>query len=58
MDTDPYRIKNEFSDVSRVEKYEMEDDEYGKRNGLSLSSIPLKHSRLNCRHGALLFAAQ
>lgn len=35
VDTDPYRIKNEFSDVSRVEKYEMPEAEYDKRNGTS-----------------------
>jgi tubulin-folding cofactor B len=33
INTDPYRIKNEFSDVSQVEKYEMAEQDYDKRQG-------------------------
>jgi hypothetical protein len=35
----PYRIKNEFSDVSRVKKYEMKDEDYQKRTGLTLEIV-------------------
>lgn len=31
-DNDPYRVKNEFSDLSRVEKFEISEKEYEKRS--------------------------
>ena len=36
IDTNPYKVKNEFSDLSRVQKYEMPQEQYEKRTGLSL----------------------
>lgn len=33
IDTNPYKIKNEFSDLSKVQKYEITMEEYEKRTG-------------------------
>ena len=32
-DLNPYRIKNEWTDVSQVKKFEISEEEYNKRNG-------------------------
>lgn len=32
-DTNPHRIKNQYTDVSLVEKFELTTDEYEKRSG-------------------------
>ena len=36
IDTNPMRRRNEFSDLSQVEKFEMEQEDYEKRSGTSL----------------------
>lgn len=32
-DTNPHRVKNQYTDVSLVEKFELTEDEYEKRTG-------------------------
>jgi len=34
IDTNPHRVKNDFSDVSKVEKYEISEEDYSKRDGI------------------------
>lgn len=33
-DTNPHRIKNQYTDVSLVEKFELTEEEYTKRSGM------------------------
>ena len=43
IDTNPHRIKNQYTDVSLVEKFELTDDQYEKRTGKPL--LPEKKKR-------------
>lgn len=36
VDTNPHRVKNQYTDVSLVEKFEISQDEYEKRTGKQL----------------------
>ena len=40
-DTDPGRSKGEFDDLSKVEKYEMPDEDYAKRSGRLCMTVDL-----------------
>ena len=49
VDKNPFKQKNEFDDVSKVEKYEMAQDEYEKRSGLiPFHSNELRRSPTHC----------
>lgn len=37
IDTNPHRIKNQYTDVSLVEKFELSQEEYEKRTGIEKS---------------------
>lgn len=34
VDTNPHRVRNQYTDVSLVEKFELTEDEYQKRTGI------------------------
>lgn len=38
-DTNPHRVKNQYTDVSLVEKFELTEDEYEKRTGKKLITL-------------------
>lgn len=47
-DTNPHRIKNQYTDVSLVEKFELTEEEYTKRSGMkSLCKVKDKNSTIS-----------
>lgn len=55
VDTNPHRIKNQYTDVSLVEKFELTDDQYEKRTGNSIRSGQVKKKKKKKKHNLRVF---